>query len=80
MLKFNSLLIGWSTGEQILYRIFLQINFPPMRALEFITGHVISKLRYSQIYQLKITKQSVDKHEDKCMLVHTEGPRFTRIL
>ena len=28
---------------------FLQINFPPMRALEFITGHVIFKLRYDQI-------------------------------
>mgnify|MGYP005710581055 CR=1 FL=1 len=25
---------------------FLQMNFPPMRALEFITGHVIFKLRY----------------------------------
>ena len=26
-----------------------------MRALEFITGHVIFKLRYSQIYQMKTT-------------------------
>ena len=26
-----------------------------MRALEFITGHVIFKLRYNQIYQLKTT-------------------------
>ena len=34
---------------------FLQINFPPMRALKFITGHVIFKLRYNQIYQLKTT-------------------------
>ena len=26
-----------------------------MRALEFLTGHVIFKLRYNQIYQLKTT-------------------------
>ena len=26
-----------------------------MGALEFITGHVISKLRYDQIYQMKTT-------------------------
>ena len=26
-----------------------------MRALEFITGHVIFKLRYDQIYQMKTT-------------------------
>ena len=26
-----------------------------MRALEFITGHVIFKLRYDQIYQVKTT-------------------------
>ena len=26
-----------------------------MRALEFITGHMIFKLRYNQIYQLKTT-------------------------
>ena len=35
---------------------FLQINFPPIRALEFITGHVIFKLHYNQIDQLKTTK------------------------
>ena len=34
---------------------FLQINFPPMRALKFITGHMIFKLSYNQIYQLKTT-------------------------
>ena len=35
---------------------FLQINFPPMRALEFITGDVIFKqLCYNQIYKLKTT-------------------------
>ena len=26
-----------------------------MRALEFITGHVIFKLRYDQIYEMKTT-------------------------
>ena len=39
----------------MLQRIFLQINFPPMRALEFIKGHVIFKLSYDQIYQMKTT-------------------------
>ena len=34
----------------------LQINFPPMRALKFIRGYVIIKLRYDQIYQMKTTK------------------------
>ena len=28
---------------------FLQINFPPMRALEFIRDHMTFKLRYNQI-------------------------------
>ena len=32
-----------------------------MRALEFITGHVIFKLRYNQIYQLKTTEIYVDQ-------------------
>ena len=27
-----------------------------MRALEFLTGHVIFKLRYNQTYQLKTTQ------------------------
>ena len=31
-----------------------------MRALEFITGHVIFKLRYNQIYQLKTTIALLD--------------------
>ena len=35
--------------------VSLQINFPSMRALKFITGHVIFKLRYNQIYQQKTT-------------------------
>ena len=34
-----------------------------MRALEFITGHVIFKLRYNQIYQLKTTLVVVLKNE-----------------
>ena len=29
-----------------------------MRALEFLTGHVIFKLRYNQIYQLKTTLEA----------------------
>ena len=33
----------------------LQIDFPPMRALEFIRGHMIFKLCYDQIYQMKTT-------------------------
>ena len=28
---------------------FLQMNFPPMRALEFIRDHMTFKLRYKQI-------------------------------
>ena len=40
---------------------FLQINFPPMRALEFITGHVTFKLWYNQIYQMKTI---MDIHPD----------------
>ena len=31
-----------------------------MRALKFITGHVIFKLCYNQIYQLKTTIISID--------------------
>ena len=27
--------------------LFLQINFPPMRALEFLTGHMIYNLAYT---------------------------------
>ena len=30
-----------------------------MRALEFITGHVICKLPYNQIYQLKATAETI---------------------
>ena len=30
-----------------------------MRALEFITGHVIFKLRYNQMYQLKTTLEAL---------------------
>ena len=39
-----------------------------MRALEFITGHVIFKLCYNQIYQLKTTKQLI-QHEEKYILL-----------
>ena len=30
-----------------------------MRAIEFITGHVIFKLRYNQIYQLKTFLETI---------------------
>ena len=33
----------------------LKINFPPMRALKFITGHVIYNPAYSYKFQLKTT-------------------------
>ena len=33
--------------------IFLQINFPPMRALEFIRDHVTFKLPYDFTYHMK---------------------------
>ena len=33
----------------------MKISFQPIRALKFLTGHVIFKLRYNQIYQLKTT-------------------------
>ena len=32
---------------------FLQINFPPMRALEFIRDHVTFKLPYDFSYHMK---------------------------
>ena len=35
---------------------FWKINFP-IRALNFLTGHVIFKLRYNQIYQMKTLKE-----------------------
>ena len=37
-----------------------------MRALEFITGHVIFKLRYDQIYHLKTTIIIVKLKLQKC--------------
>ena len=30
-----------------------------MRALEFLTGHVLFKLRYNQIFQMKTTLSSI---------------------
>ena len=33
----------------------LKIDFPPMRALEFITGHVIYNPAYTYKFQLKTT-------------------------
>ena len=43
-------------GFQLVYLIIM-INLPPIRALEFFSGHVIFKPCYSQIYQLKTTQQ-----------------------
>ena len=43
------------TGEQILYRSLFWINFPLMRALKFITGHLIYNLAYTYKFQLKTT-------------------------
>ena len=38
-----------------------------MGALEFITGHVIFKLRYNQIYQLKPTPSNI---------INSEQPKY----
>ena len=38
-----------------------------MRALEFVTGHVIFKLRYNQIYQLKTTPSDI---------INSEQPKY----
>ena len=38
-----------------LVKDFFKINFPPMRALEFITGHVIYNPAYTYKFQLKTT-------------------------
>ena len=34
---------------------FVKINFPPMRAFKFITGHVIDNPAYTYKFQLKTT-------------------------
>ena len=39
-----------------------------MRALEFITGHVIFKLRYDQIYQMKTTNMTCFEFPSKLVL------------
>ena len=41
-----------------------------MRALEVITDHVIVKLRYSQIYQMKTTHGLSSELNYLCHLVH----------
>ena len=48
-----------------------------MRALEFITGHVIFKLRYNQIYQLKTTHNWSELLSSKwnfCVFKSTKEP------
>ena len=58
-LKFNSSYwlelqhSDWSAN--LVEDFLLQIKFSPMRKLEFLWGHVIIKLRYNQIDQLKTT-------------------------
>ena len=44
-----------------------------MRALEFITDHVIFKLRYNQIYQMKTT---LDSYSGTLNLTHTQVPEY----
>ena len=39
----------WLEGKSCKRFFFWQIKFPPMRDLEFLTGHVTFKLRYNQI-------------------------------
>ena len=54
--KFNSshwLKLQHSEWSNLVKDFFLQINFPPMRALEFIRDHVTFKLPYDFSYQMK---------------------------
>ena len=44
-----------------LVKDFFKRNFPPMRALEFITGHVIYNPAYTYKFQLKTTIMTVHK-------------------
>ena len=46
-----------------LVKDFFKINFPPMRAFEIITGHVIYNPAYAYKFQLKTTKVRF-KHSD----------------
>ena len=46
--------------KSIIKDFFWKINFPKMRALKFLTGHVTFKICYNQIYQLKTTLVSFD--------------------
>ena len=57
MIRCNSMpLIQHSDWSENLVKDFVwKINFPPMRALEFLTSHLIFKLHYNQIYQLEMT-------------------------
>ena len=69
LLKFNSshwLKLQNSDWRENLVKDFsLQINFPPMRALKYITSHVIFKLRYNQIYQMKTPIDTVHDQNAK---------------
>ena len=45
-----------------------------MRGLEFITGNVIFKLCYNQIYQLKTTMKL--KHAQQKLELHQRGQQY----
>ena len=47
--SFHWLKLQHSDWRANLVKEFLQINFPPMRALEFIRDHMTFKLQYNQI-------------------------------
>ena len=59
----SSALIGrnsdWRANLVKDFKFLIKINFPPMRALEFITGHVIYNQIYNYKFQLKIRIVSV---------------------
>ena len=61
MTSYNSTdLIGWNYSlldwrANLAKHFFKKINYPPMRALEIITGHVIYNLTYTYKFQLKTT-------------------------
>ena len=57
----SSALIGWyysiQTEDKSCKVFFWKINFPPIRAVEFITGHVTYNPAYT--FQLKTTKEII---------------------
>ena len=54
---------------------FFTIKFPPMRALKFITDHVIFKLWYNQTYQMKTTfdiQKSYSTHSTLWVIINIQ--------